>query len=186
MFTGKNIRLRELRKEDLETINDIANEEEVIINLSTRVPAPMPLGVEQNWYEDYTKKFGGDFVQFVIEKLDGTVIGKCGTGHIDWKNSCATIWVFIGKDENRGKGYGTEALTLFVDFIFQEMNMNRIQLLVFGFNDRAIASYKKIGFVVEGEYKQEIFRHGKYINVYQMSILKRERDAAKGGEADAI
>lgn len=186
MLTGKNVRLRELRKEDLEIINGINNEEDVIINLSTRIPAPMPLGVEQNWYEEYTKKFGADFIQFVIEKLDGTVIGKCGTVHIDWKNACTTIWVFIGKDENRGKGYGTEALSLFVNFIFQEMNINRVQLLVFDFNARAIASYEKIGFVVEGEYRQEIFRHGKYNGVYQMSILKREFDAAKGGDADAI
>lgn len=186
MLKGKKVRLRELRKEDLEVINEIANEEDVIINLSTRIPAPMPLGVEQSWFEGYIKNFGKDFVQFVIEKQDGTAIGKCGTGHIDWKNACATVWIFIGKDENRGKGYGTEALSLFVSFIFEEMNMNRVQLLVFDYNKRAISSYEKIGFVVEGEYKQEIFRYGRYNNVYQMSILKREYDAAKGGDADVI
>lgn len=180
MFTGKNIRLREVRKEDLETINSLSNEVEVQINLSTRLPSPTPIGVDEKWYEEYTKEYGIDFVQFVIEKLDGTVIGKCGTGHIDWKNSCVTVWIFIGNPENRGKGYGTEALQLLVDFAFNEMNMNRVQLIVFGFNERAVNSYKKVGFSVEGIYKQEVFRDGKYTDVYQMSILKSEYFAAKG------
>ena len=186
MFTGKKIRLREVRKEDADIINKLGNEEEVFINLSTRLPMPRPLQVEESWHSEYIKEYGDDFVQFVIEKLDGTVIGKCGTGHIDWKNACVTIWIFIGKDENRSKGYGSEALSLFINFIFTEMNMNRVQLYVFGFNERAVTSYKKVGFVVEGVQKKELFRNGRYNDVYIMSILKREYDAAKGGDADAI
>lgn len=180
MFIGNRIRLRELRKEDIATINELGNEEEVIINLTTKVPAPLPLQVEESWYEDYVKNYKDNFIQFAIETLDGTLVGKCGTGGIDWKNGCTTIWIFIGKDENRSKGYGTEALALLVKFIFEEMNMNRVQLVVFGFNERAISSYKKNGFVVEGVYRQEIFRQGKYQDVYQMSLLKREYIAAKG------
>lgn len=182
MFTGKKVRLREMRKEDVEIINSLGNEEEVMINLSANLPAPMPLQVEENRFERYIKDFGEGFIQFVIEKLDGTVIGKCGTGHIDWKNSCATIWIFVGKPENRGKGYGSEALSLLVNYIFEEMNMNRVQLNVFGFNERAVASYKKVGFVVEGVLKQETYRCGKYNDDYIMSILKREYDAAKGAK----
>lgn len=181
MLIGKNIRLREVRKEDVEKINEIGNEHEVLINLTTRIPAPTPLGMEENWYEEYVKDHSGDFYQFVIEKMDGTIIGKCGTGDIDWKNACTTVWIFIGKAENRGQGFGAEALSLLVDFIFTEMNMNRVQLLVFAFNERAVASYKKIGFELEGCYKQELFRCGKYNDVYHMSILKRNYDAAKGG-----
>ncbi len=180
MLIGKNIRLRELRKEDVEKINEIGNEHEVLINLTTRIPAPTPLGLEQNWYEEYVKEHSSDFYQFVIEKMDGTIIGKCGTGDIDWKNAATTVWIFIGKAENRGQGYGSEALSLLVDFIFTEMNMNRVQLLVFAFNERAVASYKKIGFEVEGCYKQELFRCGQYNDVYQMSILKKNYDTAKG------
>lgn len=181
MLVGKNIRLREFRKEDVELISNLGKEEEVQINLTTKVPAPMPLGVDQRWYEEYIKEYNEDFTQFVIEKLDRTVIGKCGTGGVDWKNACTTVWIFIGNPENRGKGYGTEALSLLVDFIFQEMNMNRIQLLVFDFNKRAIGSYEKVGFVLEGIYKQELFRLGQYQNVYQMSILKREYDLRQRG-----
>lgn len=180
MFTGNKVRLRECRKEDIEALSEIENEEEVIINLTTRVPSPAPMQVKQGWFEDYTKKYSDNFVQFTIEKLDGTVIGKCGTGHIDWKNACVTVWIFIGKAENRGMGYGSEALSLFVNFIFQEMNMNRVQLFVFGFNERAVTSYKKVGFIVEGIQKNELYRNGKYNDVYIMSILKREHDAAKG------
>jgi len=180
MLVGNKVRLREMRKEDIEHVAKMGNEIEVMFNLMTRIPSPKPQQIEEKWFEEYIKEYGDEFVQFVIEKLDGTVIGKCGTVNIDWKNSCTTVWIYIGNPENRGKGYGTEALSLLVDFIFREMNMNRVELYVFSFNERAVESYKKVGFVLEGVLQQELFRNGKYNDVYVMSILKREHDAAKG------
>lgn len=180
MLIGNNVRLRELRKEDLEKVNKMGNEVEVMLNLTTRVPSPMPVQTEEQWFEEYVKEGGVEFIEFAIEKLDGTIIGKCGTVNIDWKNAYATIWIFIGNQENRGKGYGTEALSLLVEFIFEEMNMNRVELYVFDFNKRAVTSYSKVGFVSEGILRNELFRNGKYNDVQVMSILKREYDAAKG------
>ena len=68
----------------------------------------------------------------------------------------------MGDKEYWSKGYGSDALKLLIKFIFEEVNMNKIKLKVFSFNNRAIACYKKVGFKEEGILKKELYRSGKY------------------------
>lgn len=182
MFTGKNIRLRPERKEDVAKLIAIRNEEEVLENLSMYLPLQGSVERGEYWFNEELKEKHTNDVEFVIEKLDGTIIGMCGTMDTNWKNSYTTVWIFLGGPEQRSKGYGSEALGLLVDYIFNEMNLNRVRLFVFEFNKRAVKSYEKCGFKVEGTLRQELYRKGKYNDVYQMAILKREYDAMRRGE----
>ena len=61
-----------------------------------------------------------------------------------------------------------------VNFIFNEMNLHKISLLTYGFNKRAIRSYEKVGFKVEGVLKDNIYRDGQYQDEIIMSIFKDE------------
>jgi RimJ/RimL family protein N-acetyltransferase len=54
------------------------------------------------------------------------------------------------------------------------MNINKVNLNVYSFNERAIASYVKCGFKVEGRLRQRIFRDGKYHDEVIMGILRSE------------
>lgn len=54
------------------------------------------------------------------------------------------------------------------------MNINKVKLTVFDFNDRAKRCYEKVGFKVEGILKDEVFRNGKYRDVIQMCIFKKD------------
>ncbi len=182
LFTGKNVRLRAEAKADVAKLVAIRNEEEVIKNLSTFIPFPGSVDVGEYWFNEHLKERRSNDVHFVIELLDGTVIGACGTMNTNWKNSYTTVYIFIGGAEQRSKGYGSEALGLLVSYIFEEMNLNKVRLFVFGFNKRAVRSYEKVGFKLEGTLRQELYRCGQYNDVYQMSILKREYDQAKRGE----
>lgn len=65
-------------------------------------------------------------------------------------------------------------MRVLVRFIFNEMNMNKIKLHVFSFNERAKRVYEKIGFKVEGILRQELFREGRYHDVIVMGLLKSE------------
>ncbi len=55
-----------------------------------------------------------------------------------------------------------------------EMNLNKVGLEVFSFNKAAIKCYKKLGFIVEGTLRQELFRAGKYHDVIIMGLLREE------------
>lgn len=79
-----------------------------------------------------------------IETLDeGRYIGGCGINSLDWKNSVATVGIFIGDKNYWGKGYGTDAMKVLLRFIFEQMNINKVKLFVYSFNERAIKSYEK-------------------------------------------
>ena len=57
---------------------------------------------------------------------------------------------------------------------FEELNLHRVSLRVYTFNERAMKSYAKLGFVEEGRLRQAMFRHGAWHDVVLMAILADE------------
>ena len=55
------------------------------------------------------------------------------------------------------------------------IDLNEVKLSVFATNERAIRSYEKAGFVVDGRLRQEVYRGGRYIDTLEMSILRADR-----------
>lgn len=173
MYTGNKVRLREYRKEDTERALYYINDAEIKRLLTPGIPYLNTLEDERKWIEGLSAK--ADNYSFAIETLeDGRYIGGCGLNSIDWKNSVAVVGIFIGDKNYWGKGYGTDAMGVLLKFIFEQMNIHKIKLNVFSYNERAIKSYEKCGFKVEGVLRQEIFRDGCYYDEIIMGLLKDE------------
>ncbi len=173
MFSGEKVRLREYKKEDVKIAQRFINDEEIIRTLRPTVPYPCTLEEEQKWFEKVSST--NDTYNFAIETLkDSRYIGGCGVNKVDWKNSVVTVGIFIGDKDYWGKGYGTDAMKILIRFIFEQMNVNKVKLHVYSFNERALKSYKKCGFVKEGVLRQEIFKDGKYHDIIAMGILREE------------
>ena len=68
----------------------------------------------------------------------------------------------------------TEAARTILRFAFEELNLHRVELEVFDFNQRAIRAYEKAGFRREGTRRQHHFLHGGYHDAHIMSILEDE------------
>ncbi len=178
MLTGEKVRLRAYKKEDISLAQELLNEPDIRLNLAVPVPFPFTLEDEEKWYSGLTAM--KDTYNFAIEDLEtGLYLGGCGINAVDWKNSHATVGIFIGQEAYLGRGYGTDAMRVLVDFIFNEMNLNKIILNVFSFNERAVKSYKKCGFSVEGTHRQELFRGGRYHDNLHMGLLRSEWAARK-------
>lgn len=173
MYTGQKIRLREYRREDVKNAQDYINDPEVKKLLHPGIPFLFTYEDEMKWFDSLSAT--KENYSFAIETLeDGRYIGGCGINHINWKNSVITVGIFIGDKNYWGKGYGTDAMKTLVKFIFEQMNINKIKLQVFSFNERAIKSYEKCGFKVEGILRKEIFRDGKYHDEIIMGLLREE------------
>jgi len=71
-------------------------------------------------------------------------------------------------------------MNVLIDFIFNQMNINKIKLDVYSFNERAIKSYKKSGFIIEGVLRDEIYRDGKYYDKIVMGLLKKDYIKQRG------
>jgi len=65
-------------------------------------------------------------------------------------------------------------LKLLLDYVFYEMNLHRVSLKVFSFNDRALRLYTKIGFQQEGSSRQSLFRDGEWHDIIHMGLLQNE------------
>ncbi|MDR0929036.1 MAG: GNAT family N-acetyltransferase [Oscillospiraceae bacterium] len=91
-----------------------------------------------------------------------------GMNHID---RCASLGITIGEPEHRGKGYGAEAIHLIVDYAFGTLNLHSVELGVLATNERAIACYKKCGFVEYGRLKEGRYIKGRYVDEVLMQII---------------
>jgi RimJ/RimL family protein N-acetyltransferase len=102
------------------------------------------------------------------------LIGSCAFSQLDGDNGSALFHITIGEKDLWGRGYGTEATRLMLDHAFGSLGLHRVSLAVFAFNERAIRSYRKVGFVVEGRAREAIFRDGRFWDEISMSVLEPE------------
>ncbi len=92
----------------------------------------------------------------------------------DWMGRNAFVGIGIGRREDWGKGYGTDAMKILLRFAFTEVNLNRVTLNVFEYNPRAIRSYEKAGFKREGIMRGALLKDGKRWDMVYMGILRQE------------
>ena len=173
MYIGELVKLRDYGKEDIESAKNFINDPEVKQYVEPGIPYLYTLANEEKWYESISAR--SDIYHFAIEdRKTGKYIGGCGINEVDWKNSKVVVGIFIGDADYRNHGYGTDAMKVLVKFIFEQMNINKIKLGAYSFNQRAIKCYEKVGFKVEGVLKEELFRNGRYHDIIEMSIFKRD------------
>lgn len=114
-------------------------------------------------------------IQFAIRGVDSeALMGYIALMNIVWSNRTADLGVFIGDVDNRGKRLGATAISLLLDYAFNELNLQRIQLDVVDYNRPAIRVYQKLGFTQEGARRQHGERDGKRYDVLLFGILASE------------
>jgi RimJ/RimL family protein N-acetyltransferase len=111
-------------------------------------------------------------IYYIIENDDNRI------GYFRMSNySILNKNIYIGADlhENyRGKGLGYKAYKMFIDFLFETIDLHKISLEVLETNGIAMRLYKKLGFVEEGRKREEIKKGGLYFDSVIMSILWSE------------
>lgn len=174
MFENKMIKLRKLSANDYTTYHDWRNDMEVMETTSLN-------------FDIYTLEETEQFISaiaaqstakgYLIEyKETEQTVGIVSLINIDYKNRSAECVIDIGVKDVWGKGIGTAAISLILEYAFNELNLNRLYLQVFSFNERAIKLYEKMGFIHEGKFRQALYRKGKWHDIVIMGILKDEYD----------
>jgi RimJ/RimL family protein N-acetyltransferase len=91
-----------------------------------------------------------------------------------WTDSEAWLGILVGERDYWSKGYGTDAMRLIVQYGFLELNLRRISLGLHAYNERALKSYEKVGFKLEGRMRGEGLRDGVRYDSLWMGILREE------------
>lgn len=173
MIEGTLVSLRPPRMSDLERNTRWINDSEVTRFLAVRYG--MSEAAEEAWMRDLCAKPGSyDGAFFAIETKDGSHIGNTNLFNVRPEERKAELGIMIGDKTCWSQGYGSGALKTLLTFGFDEMNLNRVQLFVYDFNERAQACYRKVGFVEEGRRRQALYTLGAYHDVLVMSVLRDE------------
>lgn len=133
----------------------------------------LTLEQEREYFEKSCKSTGN--IYFDIVTLEGDkLIGRISLNGIEWIPRIATMGIFIGDENFRNNGYGTEAIRLLLEYGFKYLNLHNIRLSLIDVNERAHKSYLKCGFKDTGRHREIIFVNGKYHDMLYMDILESE------------
>lgn len=150
---GDRIVLREYRDSDLDYIRQWVNDPEITDTLSDNFLYPHSKYETESFFRTMVEGKSGNKSFIIAAKDSQEYIGQIDLFKIDWKNRFALLANVIGRKEFLDRGYGSEAIRILQKFAFEELNLNRIELEVYEYNE-----YKK------GKYWDSIF----------MSILRSE------------
>ena len=165
---GPLVYLSPMNANDTEIYTKWLNDEAVAANIG-QYRKVVSLVTEQKYLENAAA--GGQ--NYAIVLLDGDkLIGNISLFDESAIDRTATLGLFIGDGENRGKGYGAEAIRLLLDYGFNTLNLVNVMLTVHSDNPRAIACYKKAGFLEIGRRRNAVYAAGRTVDLIYMDILK--------------
>ncbi len=174
-LVGRDVYLRPLESADLALIREWANAPD--IRALTAEVLPMSEAGATEFFERVRTE--RDRVWFaVVLTQDDRVIGEAGLLRMfhAWRTTDLTI--IIGDRTAWGKGFGTQAIRLLLDYAFGCLNFHRVALGVVGFNERALHFYESVGFRREGVQRDGYYHGHRYHDFVLMSILEDEYRAS--------
>lgn len=177
-LVGEKIYLRPLERDDAPTLLPWVNDPDVIATL--RMYTPKNLQDELEFIERASQSDTEIILGIALKESD-KLIGSTGLHGIDWKNRHSELGIIIGDKTEWGKGYGTEATRLMVNYAFEILGMHRVWLRVYEYNHRAIRAYEKAGFVREGVLREDRYHNGRFFHTIVMGLLRSEWEAHRHG-----
>lgn len=172
MIKGKKIFLRPLKYDDWEKTFNWRNNLE-FSKLIMSHPFPVTEELEKEWIGGILNNKDNSSVYFgICENESDEIVGIVKLFNINWIARICYFGIFLGSEKYRGKGIGKEAIQLIIDYAFNTLDLRKILLEVVADNQPAISLYKKLGFIIEGELKEQFFADKKSSNVFIMSCFK--------------
>lgn len=170
MIAGEQIILRALEQADLERCYRWMNDPAIVWTLKSRYP--IPFHGEAQWLERAVAPSQTERHFAIERKTDRVHIGNASIHDIDWVSRAASFGLFLGEPASWNRGFGSDAVRTLVTFAFREMNLNKLRINVFDYNEKAKHVLLSHGFVQEGKLAQEFFRDGAYHDIVILSVFR--------------
>lgn len=167
---GKRIYLRPILKEDIAHFTVWINDPEVTQFILAS--HPMTPEDEQEWFNGMAKKKDTDITFAIVLEESDELIGNMSIHKINRIDGTAITGSVIGRKDCWGKGYGTEAKMLLLDYAFNTLNLRKINSSVIDYNVRSKKCMEKCGYKEEGRKLAQIFRNGAYRDEILTAVFK--------------
>ena len=176
VLTGKFVRLSAFDPEEMSKAFPRWNRNSEYVRLLNSSARPMQSPkAALKWMEEEAAEMSPSGYYFGIRTLaEDKLIGELGLDVVSWPGRDAFVGLGIGETEYWGKGYGTEMMNLCLRYAFTELCVHRVSLGLHEYNPRALRSYEKAGFRLEGRTRKDMMREGKRSDTLWMGILREE------------
>ena len=172
-IVGDKVALGPLRKDLVPTYLRWFNDFHTLRTMGA-MPVPLTLEQEEKWYERAITRGDTDIFFTIYERTAKRPIGNVDLRDIDHRNRTSLFGIAIGEPDARGKGFGTEATKLMLDFAFTVQGLHSVMLHVLEYNLAGVRAYTKAGFKEFGRRRESHFMGGKYWDVIHMECLATE------------
>ena len=166
------VSLRRARREDADFLLGLLTDEDTRPFLGGRVGGSREAIVEEI---QRSARDPAAFGWFVVE-ADGTPAGSVAFHRVNERNRIAEAGRFAIAPEFRGRGIGLEAARQFQRLLLVDLGFHRVELQIYGFNERAIAHAERCGYVREGLKRKAYQKHGEWQDAVLFSLLREELD----------
>ena len=100
---------------------------------------------------------------FSICNLDHQLIGACGLCHIDWVQRNADFSIYIGYNNLYiDEEYAIDAGKTIIQYGFMKMNLHRLCVEIYDFDERKKRMFEHLGFELDGRHKHTQMLNGKW------------------------
>jgi len=169
-IVGKKCYLSPINPEDADKCAEWFNDTETSIGLG-EYSCVYSHVTARGMLENFSKKA---YHFSIIDINNDSLVGFCWLNDVNQVDGAAELAILIGDNEYRGKGYGTEAIKLLLDYSFNVINLNNVMLSVYSHNERAIECYKKCGFKMMGIRRKSHRMGSKFYDEIYMDIIPEE------------
>ena len=161
---------------DAELVSKWTHDPEYLRLLSTDIAKPLSPGQIKKQYEELDKDAEKhNAFNFAIRLKEGDrLIGSARLYRIEWTHGTASLQIGLGDRNDRGKGYGTEALQMLLRYAFDELNLYRLAAVTAEYNTGALRFFERAGFSEEVRRRQAVQRDGKRWDVLMLGLLRDE------------
>lgn len=120
------------------------------------------------------RSFGSDPLNLMVDDMNGKPIGTIQLYDFNNQDKTCKLGIRIGDKDYWSRGYGGDAVNTIVEYAFDCLDIYRVDLRVYEYNERAARCYEKCGFKYEGRTRKSAFIDGQYYDEILMGLLKSE------------
>ena len=164
--------LRPVEEQDVPLFQMWMNDPEVTNFIGQFMPCS--LEQEKEWQKRTSERRQDALTLAIVDAEKDVLIGCMGLNRIDYISGVGYTGTVIGNKEYWGKGYGTSAKKLLLEFAFNQLNLRKIYSDVIAYNERSLKYANKCGYVQEARLPDYYYKNGKYWDKVILAVTRKE------------
>jgi RimJ/RimL family protein N-acetyltransferase len=177
-IAGDGFRLRRAAADDVEFVLELASHDDVDPYLRAVRPREREALLEEIELSLAEPKRSGRFVIEVEEGAEWRRAGVLGFDVANERSRIANLGGLAVHPDFRGRRLADEAARVFQRHLLLDLDYHRLQLEIYGFNERAIEHAERAGFIREGVKRKAYWRHGEWVDSVLFALVREDLEGS--------